>query len=337
MFSRIRNLLAKDLLYSTRESILVYSLAAVLVMAVGALFFLPSLEQMDVTLAVDESVPPEVARQLEAYGRVEHYAGYDRLRERVLAFDDVPGIYYSGGEYVVLLEGNEESYVRELPGVILDRVLLGEDVVELSTVSLGRERSPVRKYTAMFFLMSMFLIGGMFIGLSIIDDRQSGTIRALAVAPLNVLEYMIAKSALGLVVVVASTLAVATILLGPAAVNYPLLLIWVVSSLGVAILTGFLIGLISNNMITAIAMVKVMTLFITGVTMAALFLPDRLKWLLYVFPNYWSVEGFNRMFIRTDLPLAPVNLVAAAFSFGLVFVLVSRFGHKLRLTVKGGE
>jgi len=58
---------------------------------------------------------------------------------------NVAGIYYSGGEYVVLLEGNEESYVRELPGVILDSILQGEDLVELSTVNLGRERFPVRE------------------------------------------------------------------------------------------------------------------------------------------------------------------------------------------------
>jgi ABC-2 type transport system permease protein len=337
MFRRIGNLLAKDLLYSRRESILVYSMTAMLVMAVGALFFLPSLEQMDIRIAVDGSVPPEVARQLEGYGRVEHYASLHQLRERVLAFDDVPGIYYTGGEYVVLLEGNEESYVRELPGAILDRILQGEDVVELSTVSLGRERSPVREYTTIFFLLSMFLVGGLVIGLSIIDDRQSGTIRALAVTPLNVIEYMLGKSILGLLVVVALTLAVATILLGPATINYPLLLISVTASLGVAIAIGFLIGLVSDNMITAIGLLKVIALPISGVPMAALFLPDRLKWLLYPFPNYWSFESFNRMFIRTDLPLAPVNLAAALFSLGLVAALVSRFGRKLRLTVRGGE
>jgi ABC-2 type transport system permease protein len=335
MFKRIGNLLAKDLINSRRESILVYSMAATLVLAVGALFFLPSLEHMDMRIAVDESVPAEVARQLEAYGRVEHYAGYDRLRDRVLAFDDVPGIYYSGGEYVVLLEGNEESYVRELPGVILNRILGKEDVVDLSTVSLGREKSPVREYTAMFFLISIFLIGGMFIGLSIINDRQSRTIRALAVTPISVLEYMIGKSILALLVVLALTPTVAAILLGPAAVDFPLLLISVAASLGVAILIGFLIGLVSNNMVTAIAMIKVVSLLITGVTVAALFLPERLKWLLYPFPNYWTFEAFHRLLIRPELPLAPVNTVAALYSLGLLFVLVSRFGRKLRLTVKG--
>ena len=52
--------------------------------------------------------------------------------------------------------------------------------------------------------------------------------------------------------------------------------------------------------VTAVAMIKVIGLFITGVTMGTLFLPERLKWLLYVFPNYWSAEGFNRLFIQTD-------------------------------------
>jgi len=325
MLKRIINLLAKDLAYSKRESMLIYSIVSMLVIAIGTLFFLPSLEQMDMRIAVDESVPQEVARQMEAYGKVERYPDYDRLRQRVLAFDDVPGIYCSGGEYVVLLEGNEENYVRQLPGIILDRLLHGEDLVELSAISLGREKSPVREYTTMFFLMSTFLAGGMLIGWSIVDDRQSGTIRALAVSPINVFEYMIAKSALGLVVMATLTLVVATILLGPAAINYPLLLIWVLSSWGVTIAIGFLIGLFSNNLITAVAMIKVIGLFITGVTMGTLFLPERLKWLLYVFPNYWSAEGFNRLFIRTDLPLAPINVTAAVFSLGLVALLVSRF------------
>jgi hypothetical protein len=92
--------------------------------------------------AVDESVPSGVARQLEAYGRVECYASHDSVRERVLAFDDVPGIFFSGGEYVVLLEGNEDDYVRQLPGMIINRVLYGDDVVHLSSVNLARERSP---------------------------------------------------------------------------------------------------------------------------------------------------------------------------------------------------
>lgn len=334
MFRRIGKLLVKDLLYSMRESILVYSLAGILLMALGALFFLPSLEQLDLRIAVDGSLPRQVAEQLEAYGRVERYESRERLRQRVLAFDDVPGIYYDSGEYVVLLEGNEESYIQALPGVILERILQGEDFVELSTVSLGRERSPVREYTAMFFLLNIFLIGGFFIGLSIVDDRQSGIIRALAVTPVNILEYMFGKSLLGLLVVVAATLAVATILLGAAAINYPLLLIWIVSSLGIAIFIGFLIGIISNNMITAIAVIKVIALPSSGIPLAALFLPERLKWLLYPFPNYWSFEGFFRMFIRPELPLAAVNLVTFVFSFILVILLVTRFGHKMRLSVK---
>lgn len=336
MFKRVSNILAKDLLCSMRESILVYSVGAMLVMAVGTMFLLPSLEQMEVTIAVDDSVPQELVYELEAYGRVEQYSDHELLRKRVLGFDDVPGIYKIDGEYVVLLEGNEEDYIRKLPGVILDRIFM-EEAVELFTVSLERERAPVREYTTLFFLMSLFLVGGMFIGLSIVDDRQSGTIRALAVSPVNVLEYMIAKSALGLLLVVASSLVVATIILGPGAINYPLLLIWIVASLGLTVLIGFLIGLISNNVIAAIAMIKVMAMFITGVILAFLFIPDHLKWLLYVFPNYWSVEGFYRLFIQTDLTPAPANLVAAVFNFGLVTVLMSRFGRKLRLTVRGGE
>lgn len=336
MLKRIANLLVKDLVYSGRENILVYIIALTVILALGAMLFLPSLEQRDIRIAIDSSVPSEVGRQLEAYFLVEHYDDYGQLRDRVIDFDDVPGLYFSNGEYVVLLEGNEENHVRELPGKILDHIFFREELAKLSTISLGRESSPVREYTAMFFLMAMFQVGGIYIGLSIVDERQSGAIRALAVTPINTLEYMLGKSILGLLITVSLTIAVATIILGPSAIDYMQLIVWVIASLGITIFIGFLIGLVSNNMITAIALMKVVGLFVSGVPLAALLLPDRLMWLLYPFPNYWSVEGFFRMFIHTDLPLAPANLVSALYSLVLVFLLLTRFGYRLRLTTKGG-
>lgn len=336
MFKRIGSLLVKDLVYCGRENILVYIIVLTLILAIGAMLFLPALEQRDIRIAVDSSVAPEIARQLEAYGKVEYFADYEQLQDRVMAFDDVPGIYFTNGEYIVLLEGNEEVGVQEIPGMILESIIYGEDMVDLSTVSLGRESSPVREYTAMFFLMAMFQVGGIYIGLSIVDERQSGAIRALAVTPINTFEYMLGKSILGLLTTLTLTIVVATILLGPEIIDYRQLLVWIIASLGITIFIGFLIGLAGNNMITAIALMKIIGLFISGVPLAALLLPDQLKWLLYPFPNYWSVEGFFRMFISPELPLAPVNLVAALYSLVLVFFLVSRFGYRLRLTTKGG-
>jgi len=330
-------MLAKDVLYSTRESILIYSITAMLVLAVGTLFFLPSLERMDVRIAVDSSVPVEVRQKIGSYAHVEHYDTHEKLRERVLGFDDVPGIYVRDGAYVLLLEGNEDSHMQSLPALILDAILNEEQPVTFSAISLNRQRSPVREYTTIFFLMSMFLVGGMFIGLSVVDDKQSQTIRALAVTPVNVFEYVSAKSALGLLTVLVTTFAVATILLGPSGINYMQLMVWVLCSLGFAVLIGFVIGLTSQSLLTAIAIVKATALVITGVTMGSILLPEHLKWILYVFPNYWSVEGLNRILIQPQKPLAPVNLVTAVFSFGLLLALVSRFGRQLRLTVGGGE
>ncbi len=337
MLRRIVNLLARDLLYGTRENLLIYSVTAMLLLAVGAQLFLPSLEHSQITFAVDASVPPGVSEQLRAYGRVELHDDRRGLRERVLGFDDVPGIYYADGQYVVMLEGNESEYIRQLPGLIIDRILAEEDMVDLSTFSLGRERSQLREILAMFFVMSMFLVGGMFIGLSIVEDRQSGTIRALAITPLRVSEYVIAKSTLGSLVITVCILTVATIILGPSAINYPQLLLWILSSLGVAISIGFLIGLTCSNVINAIAVIKVNALLITGVTLAFLSIPEQWKWLLYIFPNYWPVEGLDRMLIHTDLPTFPINAAAAGFGYGLLLILVSWFGRRLRLTMGGKQ
>ncbi|MEW6243272.1 MAG: ABC transporter permease [Bacillota bacterium] len=330
MLRRIGNMIARDLRYASKENILIYVIVFPIVITVLLSLFLPSLEDMELTFALDPAVPREVAEGLRTYGRVQYHDGLARLSERVLEFDDVPGIYVSEGKYRVLLEGNEASYVRELPGAILDQLLYGRELVEVKMQSLGVGSSLTREFVVILTVLGSVITGGLVIALSIVEDRESRSLQALAVSPLNTLEYLLAKSALGSLIAVFLSLASALVLMGTA-INYVRLTAATLSSLGIGLLFGLLIGHVAHNQLTAIAAIKILILPFTGVPVALLFIPQSIERMFYPLPMYWSFESLYRVVVATDLPIVTTNLLSICLSLAMISLLVPGLRRAFRL------
>lgn len=177
---------------------MIYLILFPLIAATLLRVFLPSMEAMDMEFAVDSSVPADIVAALEDCAIVSRYPDIGSLERRVLEFDDVPGITLGQSGFRVILEGNEESYIRELPGAILDYVTDGESLVRADIRTIGTATSFAREYSAIFLVLTCVLIGSVGIGFSVIDDRQSRVVRALVVSPAGTMEYVLAKSRLGL-------------------------------------------------------------------------------------------------------------------------------------------
>lgn len=329
MLRRIKNLLLKDALFAVRENILVYSLVVPVALALVMRLMLPSLEAMELTFAVDASVPPAMVARLEEYGRVEALPDRVRLEQRVLAFDDVPGIYLDGGRYVVMLEGNEEDYAAELPGVVIDHLAGDPDRVAFTAVSRPTVGSPVRDYALITLVLLNIMIGGMTIGMSVVEDRQSRVLEALAVGPMRFHEYIVAKSALALIVTVGLSLVMSLIVRG--AGGLLALAATVTASLPLAVLVGLAIGYLARDQLGAIAVVKVMGLPLGAVPAAAFLLPAGLRWILYPFPNYWAFETLRRLFVDPSLSLGTANLAAAGTGLVALAVLLPMARRRFRL------
>ncbi len=330
MLRRIVNVVARDLRYAQRENILIYVIAFPLLIAVLLNLFLPSLEDMEMTFALDSTVPKGIAEEFKTYGRVEYHDGLDRLTERVLEFDDVPGIYVDEQGYHVLLEGNEASFVRELPGAILDQLLYGQELVTVKMESHGVGSSLTREFAVILTILGSMITGGLVIAFSIVEDRASRSLRALAVSPLNTLEYLLAKSALGSLVALVLSLASAFVLVGTA-INYVRLTAASLSSLGITLLFGLLIGLVAHNQLTAIAATKILILPFMGVPVALIFIPQGIKSMFYPFPMYWSFESLYRVVVSTDLPIAATNVLCIGLSVALILPLIPGLRRAFRL------
>jgi len=329
MSRRILYLFMKDLAYARAENIIMYAVLAPILLAVAFRILLPSFEQMEVTFAVDSSLPAEVVEGLEEYGKVQRYPSLDHLRQRVLEFDDVAGIHYDGERYQVLLEGNEVSYVKELPGIILDRLEQDQPLVNVKRVNLNTATSLLREYGTAGFIFFAIVVGGMATGLSVVDDREARTMRALAVSPLATGEYLIAKALLGGLLALGLSLVTAAIISGPGVLT-PSLLAAILSSLVFVLLFGMLIGLISSNQLTAVATLKVLGFVASLGAVGAMFLPARFQWLMYPLPSYWSFVSFQRLLVL-EQPAAVSNLLTIVGSTVILGLLVPTMRRVFRL------
>ncbi len=332
MFRRISTLISKDLVYSFREQILIYGLVAPLVIAVALRLFIPSVENIELTFAVERSTPVEFAAQLEDYGKVEWIEGVAALQDRVLQFDDVPGIYVEGGEYRVLLEGNEESYVQELPGIVIDQLVSGSRQLSVSEVNRGASSSMAREYSAIMMILTSIMIGGMAMGYSIVNERENKTINALAVAPLSTSGYLAGKSLFGVAAALVLSFVTATIIMGMGAIDHARMVVTIASSLGLGLIFGYVLGLTSANQLVAIVVTKGLALPYVIVPLVVILAPGlRFHWIMYPLPVYWASVALQRVFIHPELPIVVPNLLAVATSLLFVALLLPRVGRVLHL------
>ena len=331
---RIVSLIGFDLTNAVRDSMVVYILAAPLLLAGGLRLFLPSVEGSLVRFAVE--VPTGVhaaarfADRLEEYGRVERYSDADELRARVLATDDVGGFARDGDGWRIVLEGNES------PGsvALLQSVLLAasaDEPVGEYTVVRAESRSPIREYASVGLVMLASLIGGLAVAFAMIDEKEQNVTRAFAVTPLTPLSYFAARgilaSAIGFVVAtVGHFILVGTAV--PAGRFFAALLVSAPQPLVVALLVGG----IARNQIQALATLKIVMVIYLTVPFASIAVPVTWHWLFYAFPNYWMFRTFEGLYVTGaragDFPLAA--LVTLVLGFVTLFVLGVGLGRQLK-------
>lgn len=327
---RVKTLVSKDILYAARDNILVYSWAFPLVFALLFSLFLPMLEKMELVFAIDSSVPAAMAERLQPYGRVLRLDSVEQVKERVERFDDVPGIYLDGDKYVVLLEGNEQESVRQLPGAIIEYLLGTGPEPDIATVTMGRTSSLAREYGAILLSLTCITIGGLAIGLSIVEDRETRTIRALSVTPVRTGAYLAGKSAFGLTSSFVLAMASLAIILGGGA-NYLAVAPAIAISLLWGLTTGFVMGYICPNQLAAIALLKFIAMGLLGIPVAAIVMPEQFRWVLYPFPNYWSFEAMRRALLEPGLSTLVPNLLAAALGLACLSLVLPPVSRKFRM------
>ena len=97
MFKRIFTLLNQDLANSLRDNLVTYMMVAPLLMALGAKFFLPSLDDIKIRVVLDGSaIEPALVEKFSTYGLVDVLDDRQEVVRRVEKNDDAIGLLVGG-------------------------------------------------------------------------------------------------------------------------------------------------------------------------------------------------------------------------------------------------
>ena len=327
----IASIMKFDMTNALRDSMVVYILAAPILIAGGLRLFLPSVEGSVVRFAVEAPAveAPMVstalqrgtfADRVERYGHVERYATADAVRTRVLANDDVGGFVMSPDGWTIVLEGNESAgSVALLHSVLLSASR--EKIGEYSIVQVA-EHSPVREYAAVGLMMLASLIGGLAVAFAMIDEKEQNVTRSFSVTPITPTAYFAARGFLAAVIGIVVAVVGHLILVGTG-VPIGRFLIALVAGAPLPLVVALLVGGIASNQIQALATLKIVMVLYLTVPFVSIVVPQAWHWLFALFPNYWMFRTFENLYVTGaragDFPLAAVvTLVSGFIALGLL-------------------
>jgi ABC-2 type transport system permease protein len=332
MFKRILNLMRQDWTNALRDNILIYMMVAPILLAVGARLFVPSIGEAQYTFAVQDGVDSALIQRLDSIGTVELLPSAEAVRARVLRSDDVPGLVLVDGQQTLLMEGNEGGEAEILQRVF-QQVLSGEPVSVFTRAAESAARSLITEYTAIIFIMIGALLGALVMAFNIIEDKESRAIRALGVSPLSMLELTLARGFFALLLSLVLVFASTAILVG-GQVNYGLLLVAFLFSVGLPILTGYIIGGLADSQLKAIAILKFYMLVYLTLPIVSIVIPREWHFFFYILPNYWMWQTFERVFIGEqggpNLWISGLATLVSSLALVVIFLPVLRRQLKLR-------
>ncbi len=344
---RIWTLLRKDLLFGPRKPFFIWALVMPFVLTLlfqvvfGSLFepkprlgivdageseFTAGMAEMEgIELTRLEQV--EVLKSQVRSNDLDAGIVLDRDFDRSLARGDRPMFeFYIGGESLasnrIILMVTALDLLRELEG--------RQAPVRVETLQLGQEGLPLSVRVVPLLVFYALVIAGIFVpGSSLVEEKETGTIHALLVTPVQGRELLLVKWGLGWAL--SGVMAAVTLFLNRALGPRPLdVLVVIAIASALCAVIGLLVGLVSRNSTVLFTIIKGAGIFLFAPVIFYIF-PDWPQWIARLFPLYWIIEPVWQVSIMGQ-PLGVVGLeliVAMGITLllvGLVTVLHRRVG-----------
>lgn len=332
MIKKICSFMLKDITNALRDNIVVYGALFPILLAVIMTFFIPSVQSMKVTVAVEQNVGQRVIEGLKEYANVEIYENRSFVQKRVEKNDDIAGIVKEKDEYVILLEGNEGSEAGEIAEILMDMILSDRPKMNIEHLSLGKTNSKMREISGALLLLTSILIGGYIVGFNIVNEKETKAVHAISLTPLKTGEFILSHMIICLISSIVLSL-LSSFILARNTINYGLVIASIIATSGIGMILGFIIGALADNLISAIAIVKFEMLIFIGIPIASIFAPQNFQWLFYIFPNYWAFQSYLNIFNGNNQPIgfALSSLFALILSIIIMIYIAFVLKRKLKL------
>ena len=284
---RILNVFRIDTINGVRDKMVIYILVAPIIFSFFFRIIAPDFQSLSLSFVTlkDQKATLEA---LEKFGSVEPVSSEAEMKERVGRSDDSVAIYKKGESFNLFLQGNESEEIEEIAKIILTG--LQSDTtryIDFKESDQGRFVAPVTVFGFTFVVIISFVLGGMVIGFNIIEEKESGAMRALMVTPIKKSELILGRSILGIIIPLIHAF-LAVLILDLPTMDYLKLIIVTISSSIIGIVVGFLIGVISSSQMSGIANMKISGWLLLMPVILGFILPERLHFIFFWSPTYWS-------------------------------------------------
>lgn len=291
--SKVLTIFKRDVRVSLRDFMSLFMMVIPIVLAVAVNFLAPGIEDTTVNLVLIEGENPEMVAYLEEFAHVQTVPDANALHERVMKRDHYVGIQGVGEDAQIIAQGNESEQTIEFVQVFKTAYEEGRRVEDSTAVihEFGVKTPPTKMLWANMGILMMSLLAGMLISLNIVDEKMDNTVSAINVAPLSRTAWIFGKSLIGMTMALIGCIVMVLIMGIASHVNFGQLLIFVFVSTLISIMIGFLEGLNSDDVMTAVASTKMIMLPLAASVAGYEFLADKWQWVLYWSPFYWIYKG----------------------------------------------
>lgn len=324
---KIFSLISQDVVTSFRDSILVYMIIAPLLLSFGASFLIPSVEATGLRFIVAEDLQFGIVEKLEEYGEVESFATNKEVRDRVGKTDTAVGVVQNEEGLVLLFEGNEPQGLVEVYTSVFNHITTETFLVDVNHHYLEQRGSILKELLTIAMVMMAMMISGVISGFNIVAERESKAINAIAVSPLTTKGYIASRGLLSNILAVIIAIGSSLILMG-LNIDYGKLLAILLLSCCLTTLLGLLVGAFAQNQLSAIAMIKLIAPIYIGLPTIALFVPEKLKYLFYLLPNYWQFQALSNVYF--SFPQEVTFLKSSILTFMLSLIYLGLFSRVVR-------
>ena len=278
--------------------------------------FLPTVESTSVNVALvakgPNAVEQEIIDDLESFADVSIYDTVEEMERKLRGTGTTEGLYRDPGtgQYVSVVERTEESNTVFSTGArVVRRHYFRKDnptAPSITRYTYGvppelsdrTKTSPVATMGGSIFIVFMLIISGFLIGLSIVNDKEEGTVHAIRISPANKVDYFIGKSIFPLLVLFLYTI-IALLVLKLIHVNILQTYMMVVISYTVSLLFGLVMGAIGKNENEAIGLGKLFSTVVALSILGGTLLPDNWHWVVWWSPLYWLYDILEEVFTES--------------------------------------
>jgi len=329
MIKKVFTIFGRDLKVNLKDMMALFIILFPILLAVGINLFAPGVNDTTVNLAVLEK-DRSMGAYYEDFAKVEYFEDAAAVEERVVRRDNIVGILPDGDEYYILSQGNEpEKAVIEYAKLL--KMFYELDVqVEDTTAELidfGKTVPPLKKTLIGGMILMSVILGGMLITLNIVEEKMDNTVSAINLAPISRTAWIFGKSMIGMLLPLVGSYAM-VLITGFTYIDFGQLTLLIIASTFISIIAGFIQGLNNDDVMSAVASVKMLMLPMVGSIVGAEIVADKWQWCFWWSPFYWIYKGVDS--VLGDTGTWPQTLMYFGIVMGMSILVYLYLAPRIR-------